>query len=139
MGVEVLNSCLWKMAMTAPLTTSRSTRRMAARGPAFFTGLVEPAAFKRVSGIFFSVYLVPVRMYLTSGPGAWGATIFWKQVGHSMTEPPWVESHIMCWPQTGQANLNSFMGRLRLAEHFTSGAGRQCRFCTKVRRWPEGS
>jgi hypothetical protein len=36
--------------------------------------------------------------------------IFWKQVGHSMTEPPCDTSHIMCWPHTGQANLNSLMG-----------------------------
>src|SRR5688572_8216504 len=43
--------------------------------------------------------------------GAWGTTILRKQVGHSICEPPTVESHVMCWPQTGQANLNSLMAR----------------------------
>jgi argininosuccinate lyase len=35
--------------------------------------------------------------------------IFWKHVGHSITVPACDESHIMCWPHTGQAYLNSLM------------------------------
>src|SRR5437016_780057 len=42
--------------------------------------------------------------------GAWGTTIFWKQVGHSSWPPLVVESAVMCWPQTGHANLNSLIG-----------------------------
>ena len=42
--------------------------------------------------------------------GAWGTTIFWKQVGHSICPPLVVESAVMCWPHTGQANLNSLIG-----------------------------
>ncbi len=55
--------------------------------------------------------LVPVKTNFWSSPaaGAWGAVIFWKHVGHSITVPACDESHIMCWPHTGQANLNSLM------------------------------
>jgi hypothetical protein len=41
--------------------------------------------------------------------GAWGTTIFWKQVGHSICPPLVLESAVMCWPQTGHANLNSLI------------------------------
>jgi hypothetical protein len=60
--------------------------------------------------VFLSVSLVPVRInFGSSDAGACGAVIFWKHVGHSITEPPWDESHIMCWPHTGHAYLNSLM------------------------------
>jgi hypothetical protein len=55
--------------------------------------------------------------------GACGATIFWKQVGHSMTEPPCDVSHIMCWPQTGQAYLNSLMADFRSNISHSRGGG----------------
>jgi hypothetical protein len=47
----------------------------------------------------------------SSDAGACGTTIFWKHVGHSDTEPLWVESHFMCCPHTGHAYLNSLMPR----------------------------
>ena len=43
------------------------------------------------------------------GAVAWGTTSWRKQVGHAIGEPLLPESHVMCWPQTGQANLNSLM------------------------------
>jgi hypothetical protein len=49
-----------------------------------------------------------MRMNLWFAAGAWRAIIFWKQVGHSITEPPNDASHLICWPHTGHANLNSF-------------------------------
>jgi hypothetical protein len=41
--------------------------------------------------------------------GAWGTTIFRKQVGHSICPPLVLESAVICWPQTGHANLNSLI------------------------------
>jgi hypothetical protein len=35
--------------------------------------------------------------------------ILWKHVGHSIIVLLRHDSHLMCWPQTGQTNLNSFM------------------------------
>jgi hypothetical protein len=62
--------------------------------------------------------------FWSSDAGACGAVIFWKHVGHSITVPLRDESHIMCWPHTGQANLNSLMAA---PKHFTS-----------MRRWQRG-
>ena len=42
-----------------------------------------------------------------------------------MTAPACEESHLMCWPHTGQAYLNSLMATVK---HFTSGCLRQWRF-----------
>jgi hypothetical protein len=54
--------------------------------------------------------LLPVRINFGSWPaGACGAMIFWKHVGHSMVVPLCEASHRMCWPQWGQAYLNSLM------------------------------
>lgn len=41
--------------------------------------------------------------------GAWGTTIARKQVGHSMAAPLFPGDAVRCWPQTGQANLNSLI------------------------------
>jgi len=41
--------------------------------------------------------------------GACGTTIFRKHVGHSIFPPLVLESAVMCWPQTGHANLNSLI------------------------------
>ena len=66
---------------------------------------------------------VPVMMnFCSSDAGACGTVIFWKHVGHSITEPPCDESHFMCWPHTGHAYLNSLMA---LPKHFTFIARRQ--------------
>jgi hypothetical protein len=48
--------------------------------------------------------------FVSTEAGACGTTIFWKQVGHSICPPLVVESAVMCWPQTGHANLNSLIG-----------------------------
>src|SRR5205809_1642519 len=42
--------------------------------------------------------------------GAWGTTILRKQVGQLSCPPLVLESAVMCWPQTGHANLNSLIG-----------------------------
>jgi len=53
---------------------------------------------------------VAERMYLEDGSaGACGTTIFWKQVGQAICVPLALGVLLMCWPQTGQANLNSVM------------------------------
>ena len=52
--------------------------------------------------------------------GAWGTTIFWKQVGHSICPPALVESAVMCWPQTGHANLNSLIASAPTIPHRTT-------------------
>src|SRR5512132_4247169 len=49
------------------------------------------------------------RMNLESARGAGGTTIFWKQVGQSSWVPLLLESAVICWPHTGQANLNSLI------------------------------
>jgi len=41
--------------------------------------------------------------------GACGTTIFRKQVGQLIFPPLVLESAVMCWPQTGHANLNSLI------------------------------
>ena len=58
------------------------------------------------------------RMNLVSADeGACGTTIFRKQVGHSMCPPLVLESAVMCWPQTGHANLNSLIGSTVTISH----------------------
>src|SRR3974390_2478931 len=54
------------------------------------------------------------RMNLgSSEDGPCGITIFWKHVGHSSCPPLLLESAVICWPQTGHANLNSLIGSLQ--------------------------
>ena len=43
------------------------------------------------------------------GAVAWGTMSWRKQVGQAIGEPLLPEAHVMCWPQTGQANLISLM------------------------------
>ena len=96
-------------AAAAPVKI-KITTTTSAPGKPFLAG----ANFDAVSGIVEvgrPLFFVPVMMnFCSSDDGACGAVIFWKHVGHSITVPPDDESHIMCWPQTGQANLNSLMG-----------------------------
>ncbi|HLP76009.1 MAG TPA: hypothetical protein VK327_03760 [Candidatus Paceibacterota bacterium] len=47
---------------------------------------------------------------------AWGTTILRKQVGQSSSEPVALESAVMCWPHTGQANLNSLMADKNISQ-----------------------
>ena len=56
--------------------------------------------------------------------GACGATILWKQVGHSNGFPLALESAVICCPHTGQANLNSLICRIN---NSISRAERQCK------------
>jgi hypothetical protein len=53
--------------------------------------------------------------------GAWGTTIFWKQVGHSSCPPLVLESAVICWPQTGHANLNSLIASAPTIPHRATG------------------
>jgi hypothetical protein len=55
-------------------------------------------------------------MYLEADVGAGGTTIFWKQVGHSICVPLALESVAICWPQTGQRNLNSLIACIRVPD-----------------------
>jgi hypothetical protein len=55
--------------------------------------------------------------FASAEEGAWGTRIFWKQVGHSMCPPLLLESAVMCWPQTGHANLNSLIGQSYIIPH----------------------
>src|ERR1017187_5196078 len=77
------------------------------------TGKPSTGAVGLGSGIFGtgrSPAFVPAMMnFVSSVAGACGTVIFWKHVGHSITEPLCDESHLMCWPHTGQAYLNSAM------------------------------
>src|SRR6266850_2215257 len=68
----------------------------------------------------------------SANEGAWGTTIFWKQVGHSICPPLVVESAVMCWPHTGQANLNSLIG-LDVDDSIPNHRG-QCFFAPDSRR-----
>ena len=73
------------------------------------SGLAKTATMLGTA-IFLSVTLEPVRInFCSSDAGACGAVIFWKHVGHSITEPACDESHIICCPHTEQANLYSLM------------------------------
>jgi hypothetical protein len=91
---------------------TKTTRTMAATGK-FLAGsgaLDNKLAFAMADGIGRSPVFVPDMInFGSSDSGACGAVIFWKHVGHSITVPLCDESHFMCWPQTGHANLNSLM------------------------------
>src|ERR1017187_5906403 len=96
-----------KTAAPARPTTSSNTSTTAAGN--FFSGAATPPAVAGTE-VFFSVTFEPVRMnFWSSDAGACGTVIFWKHVGQSITEPACDESHLMCWPHTGQAYLNSLM------------------------------
>src|ERR1017187_585002 len=63
------------------------------------------------------------------GAGGFGTMIFWKHVGHSICAPLTPGSDMICWPQTGQAYLNSLMA---LSKNPTLAAKRQMRFLRKT-------
>src|SRR5947208_804209 len=92
----------------------------AARGD--FLGAESGARSSGALGIGRSVFLVPVRMnFCSSVAGAWGTVIFWKQVGQSICVPACDESHLMCWPHTGQAYLNSLIGYGNISQSWPDG------------------
>src|ERR1039458_1260963 len=59
--------------------------------------------------------------FVSSDAGACGTTIFRKQVGHSICLPLVLESAVICWPQTGHANLNSLIASAPTISHRAPG------------------
>ena len=55
--------------------------------------------------------------FVSADAGACGTTIFWKHVWHSICPPLVLESAVICWPQTGHANLNSLIGSTARVSH----------------------
>src|ERR1035437_1347504 len=101
----------WNANSPTAATQNKTIKIMAGPGK-LFSGMGAGAApaFATAAGTGRSPTFVPVMMNLGSSvAGAWGATIFWKNVGHSIVVPLCVESHLMCWPHTGQAYVNSLM------------------------------
>src|ERR1019366_180630 len=95
----------------ATAAQSKTTKTNAATGKCF-SGAVAAPKSATAAGIGRSPTFVPVMINFGSSVlGACGAVIFWKHVGHSITVPLCVESHWMCWPQTGHTYLNSLMVR----------------------------
>jgi hypothetical protein len=90
-----------KMTKTIPATGESFAGRIGAGGiPKFGSGFVTDRL----------VAFEPVIINSTSSPaGACGTMILWKHVGHSIIELLRHDSHLMCWWQTGQTNLNSLM------------------------------
>jgi hypothetical protein len=111
-GGSVLKIFPPNTSATATAAQNKTTKAIAARGNFFSgsgTGVSKPA-FATAEGIGRSPGFVPVMInFGSSDSGACGAVIFWKHVGHSITVPLCDESHFMCWPHTGHANLNSLM------------------------------
>jgi hypothetical protein len=100
---------------------SRTIRTNVVAGKSFSGGVAIPESTGAVE-TGRSPFFVPVMMnFGSSVEGACGAVIFWKQVGHSITVPLCDESHFMCWPHTGQANLNSLMA-VRKTFHIQAAA-----------------
>ena len=64
--------------------------------------------------------------------GAWGTTILRKQGGQLSCPPLVLESAVMCWPQTGHANLNSLISSF--VNHSTGGEEGQFFFPTGLAR-----
>ncbi len=97
----------------------------AAPGKPFAGGNVTVEVAPGKFGAGRSPTFVPVMMNFGSAvAGACGTVIFWKHVGHSITEPACDESHLMCWPHTGQAYLNSLMA-VGQTFHIRAGSGNE--------------
>jgi hypothetical protein len=97
----------------ATTAQSKTTKAITTTGNLFAgSGTVVIPAFATAAGIGRSPIFVPDMInFGSSDSGACGAMIFWKHVGHSIVVPLCDESHLMCWPQTGHAYLNSLMAR----------------------------
>ena len=88
-------------------TQSKMTRAIPGNKKFFGGGFAAPESTDAVR-MGRSPAFLPFRMnFGSSVAGAWGTVIFWKHVGHSICVPACDESHLMCWPHTGQAYLNS--------------------------------
>ena len=112
------------MKATAVPIKIKITTTTSAPGKLFFAG-AKPDAISGTVEVGRSLFFVPVMTnFWSSDDGACGAVIFWKHVGHSITVPACDESHIMCWPHTGQAYLYSLMDLMFPAHnisHFPTG------------------
>jgi len=81
-------------APAATIKTSRTTTTASGKSFPAGTGIELPSG---IFGIGRSPTFVPVMMnFESSVAGACGTVIFWKHVGHSITEPLCDESHLMC-------------------------------------------
>jgi hypothetical protein len=94
---------------TATAAQSNTTKAIAAIGD-FFTGGVVVPKFVIAVGTSRLPAFCPVMINCTSSvEGDCGTMILWKHVGHSIIVLLRHDSHLICWPQTGQTNLNSLM------------------------------
>jgi hypothetical protein len=104
---------------TPPVTSSNNTGTSDALRLCSFDFLMVGSEPKDVGAV---PALVPERMNFGSPEsGACGATILWKQVGHSNGFPLALESAVICCPQTGQANLNSLISHINNSTPKTGG------------------
>ena len=69
------------------------------------------------AGRGLATWAAETMSFVSADVGAWGTTIFWKQVGHSICLPLVLESAVICWPQTGHANLNSLIASAPTISH----------------------
>ena len=101
----------------APSTTSSATTAgIELREGAVGSGPSEEAASALV-GRGFATWEAERINLLSPASGAWGTTIFRKQVGQSICPPLVLESAVICWPHTGQANLKSLIASLPTIPH----------------------
>src|SRR6266550_2475416 len=94
-----------------PPTEQNTTRRAtAAEGNFFADATASDPAAPVGDGRLVTSEAVSTRFGDPAADGC-GTISFRKHVGHSICEPLVRASHVMCWPHTGQANLNSLMLR----------------------------
>src|SRR5208282_1330950 len=95
----------------APATTAQSKRATTntAIGKCFSGSASTPESGAAGTGRSPPTFVPAMINFGFSTAGACGTVIFWKHVGHSITVLLRHDSHLMCWPQTGQANVNSLM------------------------------
>jgi hypothetical protein len=95
--------------IAATTTQTKKTMTNTPNGICFSRTATGPKSAGPV-GTGRSPTFVPVMINFESPvAGGCGTVIFWKHVGHSITVLLRHDSHLICWPQTGQANLNSLM------------------------------
>jgi len=77
----------------------------------------KEGATSEEAGRGLATWTAETRSLVSADSGACGTTIFWKQVGHSICPPLVIESAVICWPQTGHANLNSLIASTPTISH----------------------
>jgi len=90
-----------KMTKTIPATEESFAGRAGAGGVLQFS-----SGFVTSRLVAFEPVIINSTSSLT---GACGTMILWKHDGHSIIELLRHNSHLICWPQTGQTNLNSLL------------------------------